>query len=79
MNNGLVAIVLASHPKYSRLPRVISVLDEHKNKCKERIYDLHKINTGEIDKGFLIKRALVDGAYGVTIKEYQEKGLTFAR
>lgn len=78
LSNGLIAIVLATNVKYSRLPRIIVVLDKNKEKCKEKLYDLKGINTGELDNAFIIKRALVDGTFGITIKEYQEKGLVFS-
>ena len=79
LNNDRVAIVLAANPKQSRLPKIITVLDENKARCSEKVYNLKDVNSGSLDTGFLIKRALVDGAYGVTIKEYQEQGLIFAK
>ncbi len=77
--NGMVGIVLAKNLKYSRLPKLIIVLDAQKKKCKERILDLSKIHSGELSNDHLIKRALVDGTYDITLKEYQEKGLVFSR
>lgn len=77
LRNDYVGIVLAANPKQHRLPKIIVVLDENKQLCKERIYDLRDINKQSLDESFLIKRSLVDGSYGVTIKEYQGKGLLF--
>jgi hypothetical protein len=79
LKGGQVALILATNAKFSRLPKVIIVLGPDKNKCKEKIYDLRLINSGELDDSFLIKRELVDGAFGITIKAYQEKGLIFSR
>lgn len=75
LKNGCVAIVLATNHRYSRLPQVIVVLDEKKQLCKERIIDLAQINDGELSDDLLIQKTLVDGSYGVSLREYKEKGL----
>ncbi len=77
--NGMIGIVLASNPEQNRLPKIIVVLDRDKRMCKEKIYNLIQINEGHLEEEFLIKRSLVDGEYGVSIKAYQEKGLIFGR
>ncbi len=79
LKNGRVAIILAANTKHSRLPKVIVVLNENKQACKEQMFDLKQIDSGELENTFLIKRELVDGSFGVTIKDYQEKGLVFSR
>lgn len=75
LKNGSVAIVLATNHRYSRLPQIIVVLDEDKQPCKERIYDLAKVNEGELPTDLLIQKTLTDGSYGVTLRDYKEKGL----
>lgn len=75
LKNGMIAIVLSAHPKYSRLPKVIAVRDSEKALCKERIYDLSAVHSGKLDNGYLIVRTLVDGEFGVHLKTYREKGL----
>lgn len=78
LKNGQVAIVLAANLKFSRLPRVITVLGADKKPCKERIYDLAKINSGELADDFLISKTLVDGSHGVYLRKYKEKGLVIS-
>jgi len=75
--NGLVGIVLESNHKYRHLPKIIVVKDLNKPLDKERIINLNEVEQKNLDKSFLIKRALCDGSYGIRIREYRERGLAF--
>lgn len=75
LKNGMVGIVLASHHKFTRLPKIIVVLDNRKEPCKERIFDLSSIHFGKLSNDYLILKTLVDGTYGVRIRDYRDKGL----
>lgn len=75
--NGLVGIVLESNYRYRHLPKIITVKDLNKPFEKEQVINLNEVEQKTLDKGFLIKRALCDGSYGIRIRDYQEKGLTF--
>jgi len=76
--NGKVALVLAANQKYQHLPRVIQVLDEGKNIVPEKVLNLADIEKGRLDKDNFIKRAHVDGAFGIRMHDYQQKGIQFA-
>lgn len=76
LKNGMVGIVLSTNKKFSRLPKIIVVLDDQKKPCKERVYDLAEVHYERLSKGYLIVKTLTDGAYGVTLKAYKDKGLT---
>lgn len=73
--NGVIAIVFESHSKLRHLPKVIAVKKQDAPLEKKVLIDLAKVETGELEKSFLIKRALIDGSFGVFIKDYRELGL----
>ena len=77
--NGKVALVLASNHKYQHLPRIIQILDEGKNKVPERVINLTDVEKGRLDKNYFIKKAHVDGAFGINMRDYQAKGIQFSR
>lgn len=75
--NGMVAIVLEVNHRYKHLPRVIVVQSEKGKFSREKVISLSDIERDKLTKDFLIQRVLRDGEYGVKIKDYQDKGLTF--
>lgn len=75
LKNGMVGIVLAAHHKFTRLPKIIVVLDENKEPCKQKVCDLSAIHFGKLSSDFLILKTLIDGTYGVKIRDYQDRGL----
>lgn len=75
--NGLVGLVLETNYRYRHLPKIIVVKDLNKPLEKEQILNLADVEQQKLDKSFLIKRALCDGAYGIRLRDYRDKGLTF--
>ena len=73
--NGCVAIVLTTNHRYRHLPKVLAVRNTVKKAVKEKVLNLADCEAGKLDKSFLIKKVLVDGSYGVTLKTYKDKGL----
>lgn len=73
--NGLIGIVFETHNKYRHLPKIIAVKKQNKRLEKNVLIDLSNVESGKLEKSFLIKRALNDGAFGVFIKDYREQGL----
>ncbi len=73
--NGLVAIVFETNTKFRHLPKVIVVKNQDKKLEKNVLVNLADVETAQLEKAFLIKRALKDGAFGVFIKDYREQGL----
>ncbi len=75
--NGEIGLVVETNPRYRQLPKVIILRDANKVPVKEKIIDLALIEQGKLDKCFLIKDTHADGAFNVSVREYQEKGLMF--
>ena len=73
--NGLVAIVFETNPRFRHLPKIIAVKNQDKLLAKNVLVDLADVEKEKLEKTFLIKRALKDGAFGVFIKDYREQGL----
>ncbi len=75
--NGEVGLVVETNQRYRQLPKVIILRDAQKKPVKEKIIDLALIEQGKLDKCFLIRDAHADGAFSVSVREYQNKGLMF--
>lgn len=74
--NGEVGIVIEANQKYRHLPRVILLLDKQKNqRAREEVIDLSLIEKGDISKDFLIKQVWKDKSFGISLREYRDKGL----
>ena len=73
--NGLVAIVFETNSKFRHLPKIIVVKNQDNLLAKNVLVDLADVEKQTLEKTFLIKRALKDGAFGVFIKDYKEQGL----
>ncbi len=71
LRNGMVGIVLAGRRKFRHLPSVILVLDSNKQRIEQRIVDLHLTDTGQMDKSYLIKKALKDGTNGLYLEDFR--------
>lgn len=76
--NGCVAIVLTTNQQYRQLPKVLVVRNTVKRPVKEKVLNLADCERGTLDKSFQIKRVLVDGTHGVSLKAYKDKGLQFS-
>jgi len=70
-----VAIVFETNPRFRHLPKIIAVKNQDKLLAKNVLVDLADVEKEKLEKTFLIKRALKDGAFGVFIKDYREQGL----
>lgn len=77
--NGSIGLVLSKNHRFAHMPRVILVLGENKQAVDEKILNLAEVDAGNLDKGYLIRRVVPDGSHGVTIKDYQERGLRFGQ
>ena len=73
--NGCVGIVMTKNYRYQYLPRIIIVLDEKKEKTKQRVIDLAKTMRGQLDNAYLVHAACIDGAYRVYLRDHREQGL----
>jgi len=70
LRNGMVGIVLTAHPKFRHLPTVILSRDVDKEVMANKLTDLSLTDSAQLDKGFLVKRTLTDGAFGVSLENY---------
>ena len=71
LRNGMVGIVLAGKPKFRHLPTVLLLRDAVKQPMEERTVELDLTDTGRLDKEFLIRRTHPDGAFGLSVRDYQ--------
>lgn len=73
---GEVGIVLESNQEFRHLPRVILLLDEEKRlRAKEKMVDLLYVERGALSIDYLIKTVWPDGSFGISLREYQQRGL----
>ncbi|BFM08766.1 HD-GYP domain-containing protein [Halioxenophilus aromaticivorans] len=77
LNNGMAGLVIETNQKYRHLPKVIILRNQLKQRVKEKILNLALIEQGRLSNDFLIKDVHVDGTFGVSVREYQERGLLF--
>ncbi len=73
LRNGMVGIVLAGQRKFRHLPTVVILRDEEKQVIAEKTVDLHLTDSGQLDKGFLIRRSLRDGEFGIKLEDFKIK------
>jgi HD-GYP domain-containing protein (c-di-GMP phosphodiesterase class II) len=80
LHSGAVGIVVETNHKLRHLPKVLLVRDSEKNPLEKDIYiDLAQIESGELSKDHLIKQVWKDRSFGVTLRQYQERGLALRR
>lgn len=77
LHNDYVGIVLEANEQYRHLPKIILIKRGELALEKEQLIDLAEVEAGKLDRAFLIKTTLRDGAFGIFVGEYREKGLLF--
>lgn len=75
MENGEVGIVVASNSEFKLKPKVLLVLDEYKQKRRERVVDLAKMALDGDSKPYKITKAFENTAFGIDLQSYADKGL----
>jgi HD-GYP domain-containing protein (c-di-GMP phosphodiesterase class II) len=75
MANGEVGIIIGTNRKFKLKPKVLLVLDEYKQKRKEKIIDLSKISVDAESKPYKIVKAYENSAFGIDLQSYADKGL----
>ncbi|MCR6651559.1 MAG: HD-GYP domain-containing protein [Cellvibrionaceae bacterium] len=77
--SGEVGMVIEAHPRFRHLPRIVMLRDRDKQPvAKETMVDLSLIEKGELSKDYLIKQVWKDKTFGITLKNYLERGLFMA-
>ncbi len=76
LHSGEVGLVIETNRRIRHLPRVLVVTDnEKKPLSKERVIDLSLIENGQLSGEYLIKQVWKDNSFGVSLRNYREKGL----
>lgn len=75
LHNGEVGLVISTNYRHRHLPKVMLLRDAEKKPISERIVNLEKIAAAGSSEQ-LIKNVLPNGAHGVRVETYVEKGLT---
>ncbi len=74
--SGEVGMVIEANPRYRHLPRIVMLRDCNKKPLeKETLVDLSLVEKGELSKEYLIKQVWKDKTFGITLKNYLERGL----
>jgi putative nucleotidyltransferase with HDIG domain len=74
LHSGEIGIVISTNYRNKHLPKLVLVRDTEKNPMSERVLNLEKVAaTGAAER--LIKNVLPNGAHGVRVENYVEKGL----
>ncbi len=77
--SGEVGMVIEANPRLRHLPRIVMLRDRNKQPvAKEMMIDLSLIEKGELSKDYLIKQVWKDKTFGITLKNYLERGLFMA-
>lgn len=77
LSNGEVGIILSCSPRNKLRPKVIVVRNAEKKLCTERILDLTKNQKDAKGQNIRVKEIFTDGAFGISLQEYKDKGLKF--
>jgi HD-GYP domain-containing protein (c-di-GMP phosphodiesterase class II) len=77
LTSGEVGIILSCPPRNKLKPKLIVVRDKNKKTCSERILDLSLNQKDEKGNAIRVKEIFTDGAFGVQLQEYKDKGLKF--
>lgn len=77
LTNGEVGIILSCPPRNKLKPKLIIVRNAEKKLCSERILDLAKDQRDAEGRPIRVKEIFTDGAFGVHLQEYKDKGLRF--
>lgn len=75
LSSGEVGIIIGCPPGNKLKPRVLVVLDEQKQPCKEWVLDLQQTLRDTRGRPFRVKEVLSCGAFGVAIDEFRQRGL----
>ncbi|WP_394200925.1 HD-GYP domain-containing protein [Marinagarivorans algicola] len=74
--SGVVGVVIETNQQYKHLPVVSVLLDADKKPLDKALtYSLSLIETDGLSKDFLVRRVHADGSFGLSLRDFQEKGL----
>ncbi|WP_198265684.1 HD-GYP domain-containing protein [sulfur-oxidizing endosymbiont of Gigantopelta aegis] len=74
MNTGEVGIIIETNNEDGIKPKILLVLGSDKQEKNERVVDLKRGDITFTNTLYTIKKSLSNGAYGIQIEEYLDKG-----
>lgn len=77
LTTGEAGIILSCPPNNKLWPKLIIVRDRDKKLCREKILDLSKKQRDAEGRPIRVKDVHTDGAFGINLQEYVDKGLRF--
>ncbi|MEE8056709.1 MAG: HD-GYP domain-containing protein [Pseudomonadales bacterium] len=75
LHNGKVGIVISTNYRNRHLPKILLLRDENKMPTPEKVINLEQFAKTN-DQTHMIKTVIPNGAHGIRIEHYIEKGLT---
>jgi HD-GYP domain-containing protein (c-di-GMP phosphodiesterase class II) len=75
LNTGEVGIVVEVNPKAKIRPKIILLLDEHKQPRQERLIDLSKLDLDASGHAYSIRKTERPDTYNVDVIQYYQKGI----
>lgn len=75
LNNGEVGIILSCERNNKLRPTILIVRNSEKRYCSERVIDLSKDLKDASGQPLRVKHIFTDGAFGVRLEVYKNKGL----
>ncbi len=78
LQNGEVGIVISTNYKNRRLPKVLLLLNADKQEIRPKILNLADETQRGPQGDHMIKQILVDGTYGIRLKDHLERGLALS-
>ncbi|MEY4717864.1 MAG: hypothetical protein RL563_482 [Pseudomonadota bacterium] len=75
LGSGQVALVLEVNPKAKLKPKLLMLLDAHKQPCNEFIVDLSMVSQNPDGQQYAIKRVMRPSECGIDLVNYYQRGL----
>jgi putative nucleotidyltransferase with HDIG domain len=76
LSSGEVGIVLSCLPNNRLKPKVLVVRNSDKQLCREKVLDLSQPLEDKNGEPIRVKDLYQDGAFGISLKEYKDNGLS---
>jgi len=75
LSSGEVALVLEVNPKAKLKPKLLMLLDAHKQPCNEFIIDLSMVSQNADGQHYVIKRVMRPCECGIDLLKYYQRGI----
>ncbi|MGR8933754.1 MAG: HD-GYP domain-containing protein [Gammaproteobacteria bacterium] len=79
LNTGEIGVVTEINSQYRLRPKIILLLDENKQPCEEKMFDLAETSANAPHKSCVIKSVVRPEVYNININHYREKGIFMMR